>query len=443
MRYRMIGFLMMGMVLAPLNGVLPVLAQDQAFFEDVPGTHPNYFAIHELKNTAVIQGYPDNTFHPDEKVTRAEAIALVLKITARQTSITKEPNFKDVSKDEWFFGYIEQGFALGIIKGYPDGNFGPMNNVKLSEATVMALKGFQIPVSQPIDGQWYSGALFYGEQKNILDVDGGGKIVPEHEMTRAEMAEILFRMKKVKETSRPYDYSVAWQIFSHPDNYFEIKYPRGWNIFRGTRNSTVWKPDIENDQRWFSRITPGAIRVSMSFVEDGSLTGPNAWFANVKDKQKNIYGDKVKFTEQTFSGKRVLVVSNLENRMIDMYILLSTGKGLVFYGDYGSSPQNPLYQKYIHTLYGTYLYKEPLPPSPPPLTAEQKIEQARQNLLIEGAGEEILKLFEDRALIETDTIGVGTGPVDYFYSALANVTLKYERNSKTLLDLRTGQTTQF
>jgi len=71
------------------------------------------------------------------------------------------------------------------------------------------------------------------------------------------------------------------------------------------------------------------------------------------------------------------------------------------------------------------------------------LEMTRMNIQVDRKGQQMLDLFEDRNLIETDTIGVGTGPVDYFYSAWADVTLKYERSFDVILDIDEGQTTNF
>ena len=54
-----------------------------------------------------------------------------------------------------------------------------------------------------------------------------------------------------------------------------------------------------------------------------------------------------------------------------------------------------------------------------------------------------MALFTDLKLFETDTIGIGTGPVDYYYSALYDTTLKYERSSDTLLAMKQGKTWAF
>ena len=66
-----------------------------------------------------------------------------------------------------------------------------------------------------------------------------------------------------------------------------------------------------------------------------------------------------------------------------------------------------------------------------------------ENILVENTGEDTLDLLPDSSIIETDTIGVGTGPVGYYYSETLDHTFKYERDSDVILDYREGETTAF
>jgi hypothetical protein len=63
--------------------------------------------------------------------------------------------------------------------------------------------------------------------------------------------------------------------------------------------------------------------------------------------------------------------------------------------------------------------------------------------MVEKKGMETLNLLPDKTIIETDAIGVGTGPVDYYYSEDVNYTFKYERKSDVILDKKVGKTSAF
>ena len=65
------------------------------------------------------------------------------------------------------------------------------------------------------------------------------------------------------------------------------------------------------------------------------------------------------------------------------------------------------------------------------------------NVLVEDKGMAMITKLPDSLIIETDAIGVGTGPVDYYYSSKMDYTFKYERESDVILDSRKGKTSAF
>jgi hypothetical protein len=64
-------------------------------------------------------------------------------------------------------------------------------------------------------------------------------------------------------------------------------------------------------------------------------------------------------------------------------------------------------------------------------------------VLVPGQSDNVLGTLSDEILMETDSIGIGTGPVDYYYSETIKITLKIDRNSKTLLAVKEGKTSAF
>ena len=48
--------------------------------------------------------------------------------------------FKDVASDAWYAGVVNYAAYKGWIKGYGDGNFGPMDNVIGYDALTMILR---------------------------------------------------------------------------------------------------------------------------------------------------------------------------------------------------------------------------------------------------------------------------------------------------------------
>lgn len=90
-------------------------------------------AVKVLNGLGVINGYPDNTFKPGNQITRAEFSTIVTKLLDLELSENEEIIFYDTA-DHWAKPYINRIYKEGLVSGYPDGSFGPQNNVTYAEA---------------------------------------------------------------------------------------------------------------------------------------------------------------------------------------------------------------------------------------------------------------------------------------------------------------------
>ena len=94
----------------------------------------------------IIGGYGDNTYRPENNITRAEVckmICVALNGGKEPTlSVPATPTFKDVRNDAnsaWAEKYIESCVAQGIVGGVGNGNFEPSQNVTGSQLAKMLL----------------------------------------------------------------------------------------------------------------------------------------------------------------------------------------------------------------------------------------------------------------------------------------------------------------
>ncbi|WP_261131736.1 N-acetylmuramoyl-L-alanine amidase [Bacillus sp. Marseille-Q3570] len=111
-------------VAATLMSGSPGMVSANSSFKDISSTYPYKEQINYLVNQEIINGYPDNTFRPDEKVTRREAAVMVSR--AQDLNGTKRStSFKDVSSKDYASGYIQSAYEAGYINGYEDGTYKP------------------------------------------------------------------------------------------------------------------------------------------------------------------------------------------------------------------------------------------------------------------------------------------------------------------------------
>lgn len=91
-----------------------------------------------------MEGYPDGTFKPAGSITRAEAATVIVRALGLEAAADAAKGlgskFSDVTATHWASGYINVCTSKDIIKGYPDGTFGPEANVTNAEMITMIVR---------------------------------------------------------------------------------------------------------------------------------------------------------------------------------------------------------------------------------------------------------------------------------------------------------------
>ncbi len=102
-------------------------------------------AVQVLTGLEVMQG-DEKGFRPSDKITRAEAAAVIYRavtgdVTDRQTDLYKDyGTFVDVKSDDWFAGYVGYCQNAGYIKGTSPTTFNPYGQVTGYEVLAMILR---------------------------------------------------------------------------------------------------------------------------------------------------------------------------------------------------------------------------------------------------------------------------------------------------------------
>lgn len=97
-----------------------------AFSDTAASNAENEIAF--IANYGIMKGYEDGSFYPDNAITRAEMVAVALRMIRLDSPAADNvygQSFTDVPKEHWAYGAVETASALGIINGYPDGTFLP------------------------------------------------------------------------------------------------------------------------------------------------------------------------------------------------------------------------------------------------------------------------------------------------------------------------------
>lgn len=126
-------------------------------------------AVKILNGAGIINGYLDNTFKPDNLVTRAEFAAIVIKLREMKLEDSDELLFTD-TYNHWGRPHINALYKNGFVSGYPDGTFGPQNNVTYAEAITILLNalGYRNEVNNT-KYEWPNNYIFKAMELGVLD----------------------------------------------------------------------------------------------------------------------------------------------------------------------------------------------------------------------------------------------------------------------------------
>lgn len=114
---------------------------------------------------AYVIGYPDKTVRPTRDISRAEVSTVffrMLQDEVRSTNWSTSNPYPDVSSQYWYNNAISVMNTMGIVKGYPDGSFGPDGSITRAEMAAIAARfvesqGVPIVSSRSFDdiqGHW-------------------------------------------------------------------------------------------------------------------------------------------------------------------------------------------------------------------------------------------------------------------------------------------------
>lgn len=161
-----------------------------ATFPDVDASASYAGAVSNLSALGIVQGDENGLFNPDNTVTRAEFAKMVVESLGKgdAAAAITSTDFADCV-GHWGAGYIATGVSEGFINGYGDGNFGPNDTVTYAQAVKMLVAAIGYDMQATQVGGYPSGYLSYG---STLDITKGvSGVTNDTALTRAQCAVLV------------------------------------------------------------------------------------------------------------------------------------------------------------------------------------------------------------------------------------------------------------
>ncbi|MHB9095089.1 MAG: RCC1 domain-containing protein, partial [Eubacteriales bacterium] len=173
--------------------------QQKSPYKDVPANEPNFIFINYLNSTGLLKGFPDGNFRPASGLTRAEAAAVLVKAAGLKLG-SAQAGFKDVSSSYWAAKNIAAAKNAGLLKGYLDGTFRPEAKLTRAEGITLILKlskqpdpGAALPALADVSPKhWAARPIAVGIASEMTGLASDNKhFLPDSQFTRGSLARAL------------------------------------------------------------------------------------------------------------------------------------------------------------------------------------------------------------------------------------------------------------
>lgn len=172
--------------------------------------------IVNLAAAGYIKGYPDGTFKPDNTVSQAEFISVLINCMGVTPTDTTSQYFNDTSK-HWALGSINEAVKRGILLPSEYSNMlRPDNGLKRSQAAAMMVRALgkqedngTIPFTdqKDVESSQYRGYIKTAFDLKLLTGYPGGEFKPFEYITRAQMCKVILNFMEIN-AQAPVD---SWQ----------------------------------------------------------------------------------------------------------------------------------------------------------------------------------------------------------------------------------------
>jgi hypothetical protein len=102
-------------------------------FTDVPADAWYFDYVEIAKGLDIVGGFADGTFAPNNPITRAAALKVLLLTGDIETVLEPETPFTDVSMGDWFYEYVTTAYNHCIVNGTSPSTFSPAGNITRGE----------------------------------------------------------------------------------------------------------------------------------------------------------------------------------------------------------------------------------------------------------------------------------------------------------------------
>ena len=184
----------------------------QVSFRDLSPGHWAFQDVDALVKKGFIKGYEDETFRPEQNVSRQEFAVLIARIAGFEGKTI--PGYSLAYQDAgqvagWARQSVTTATYLGIFRGDEEGKFNPTAPVSRAEITAVMIrlldKEKEAAQLQPgevlftdLENHWAKGCIALAKKLQLVGGYTDGSFQPQRQTSRAEVSVMLVRLLKYR-----------------------------------------------------------------------------------------------------------------------------------------------------------------------------------------------------------------------------------------------------
>ncbi|WP_028612850.1 S-layer homology domain-containing protein [Paenibacillus harenae] len=177
--------------------------EEQPPFADVSEDHWANGPIMVLRDSGIVNGYANNEFKPNQSITRSEFITMTVKALGLEPE-KKNLTFTDKNQiPAWSEEYWQTAVQAGIINGYEDGTLKPNQKISRAEMIAILIRGLDEPLQNGYKlnykdtkeiPAWAIPYVKTATVNGIVQGSSDNRFAPHKNASRAEVAMVLFNV---------------------------------------------------------------------------------------------------------------------------------------------------------------------------------------------------------------------------------------------------------
>lgn len=199
-----------GMTYAILEGPCTLEVRYNAkAFKDVPEGSWYEDAVEFVSSHNLFLGTAESEFSPEEPMNRAMMATVLWRVQSLE-DLQTVGDFSDVPDGAWYAEGVAWAESAGIINGYGDGTFGPLDSITRGQMVLMLYRfaqyvGMEVTGRADLSGyadaveveDWYKDAMEWAVSSGIIFGSDENRLNPNAEASRTEIATVIERLVRL------------------------------------------------------------------------------------------------------------------------------------------------------------------------------------------------------------------------------------------------------